>query len=172
MPKLGNLANTTTTSRNNRFYEQNNSSARASRFSSTFLWRPLHDYDVKPSYATFYGGREHTTTNFLFFFLKSNWIKSLRIQLQEKSSTFDKIDATKFERMQIRLFSNVFTAVVCCAKNRRCESSRVTSSLSRCLTLLFVIILCLIWQRTLKVTVRARKTRRTKVLEERVSTGC
>ena len=25
---------------------------------------PLHDYDVKPPNATFYGGREHTKKNF------------------------------------------------------------------------------------------------------------
>ena len=31
---------------------------------STFLWRPLHDYDMKPLNATFYGGHEYTTTNF------------------------------------------------------------------------------------------------------------
>ena len=30
---------------------------------STFLWRPLHDYDVKPPNATFCGGRGHTMTN-------------------------------------------------------------------------------------------------------------
>ena len=32
--------------------------------SSTFLCRSLHYYDVKPTNATFYGEREHTTTNF------------------------------------------------------------------------------------------------------------
>ena len=55
---------------------------------STFLWRPMHDYDVKPPNATFYGGRGHTTTNFPFSIW--TWIKPLRIQLQEKSPTFDK----------------------------------------------------------------------------------
>ena len=82
-------------------------------------------------------------------------------------------DATKFERMQIRLFSNVFTAVVIVAKAlysyseklrvthgyRRARLKRSLSChlwfdshcscqkslwFSRCLTLLFVIILCLI----------------------------
>ena len=48
---------------------------------STFLWRPLHDYDVKPP-----GGRGHTTTYFPFSFW--NWIKSLRIQLREKWPEF------------------------------------------------------------------------------------
>ena len=33
---------------------------------STFLWRLLHDYDVKPPNATSNGGRGHTTTNFPF----------------------------------------------------------------------------------------------------------
>ena len=33
---------------------------------STFLWRPLHDYDVKPPNATFNWGRGHMTTNFPF----------------------------------------------------------------------------------------------------------
>ena len=33
---------------------------------STFLWRPLRNYDVKLPNATFYGGREHTTANFPF----------------------------------------------------------------------------------------------------------
>ena len=31
----------------------------------TFLWRPLHDYDVKPPNLTFYGGRGDTTIIFL-----------------------------------------------------------------------------------------------------------
>ena len=36
---------------------------------STFFWRPLHDFDVKPRNATpFDTGREHPTTNFPFFF--------------------------------------------------------------------------------------------------------
>ena len=52
---------------------------------SKFLWRPLHDYDVKPPNATFYEGREHTTTNFPFSFWTQK--KSQRIQLQEKSPT-------------------------------------------------------------------------------------
>ena len=54
---------------------------------STFLWRPMHDYDVKPPNATLYGGRGHTTTNFPFSI--STWIKSWTIHLQEKSPTFD-----------------------------------------------------------------------------------
>ena len=43
--------------------------------SSTFLWRPPQDYDVKPPNLTCYGGR--------------GYIKSLGIQLQEKSPAFD-----------------------------------------------------------------------------------
>ena len=49
-------------------FMSNNSSPR-SRFFSTFLWRPLHDYDVKPPNATFYGGHKHT---FSFW----SWIKA------------------------------------------------------------------------------------------------
>ena len=41
---------------------------------STILWPPLLDYDVKPPNATFYGGREHTTTNIPFSFW--SWIKA------------------------------------------------------------------------------------------------
>ena len=67
--------------KSNWFYEQNNGSACASRFFSTFRSRPLHHYDLKPPNATFYGGREHTTKNVPFSFW--TWIKSLRIQLQE-----------------------------------------------------------------------------------------
>ena len=37
-------------------------------FFSTFLCRPLYDYDVKPPNATFYGGRELTKTKFFFIF--------------------------------------------------------------------------------------------------------
>ena len=44
-------------------------------------------------------------------------MKSFRIQLQEKSPAFDiidrvQIDAIKFERTQINIFTDVFTAVV------------------------------------------------------------
>ena len=60
---------------------------------STFLWRPPHDYDVKPPCLTFYGGRGHTTTNFPSSFW--TWIKSLRIQLQEKSLAFDILSGSK-----------------------------------------------------------------------------
>lgn len=79
---------------------------------STFA---LHNYDVKPPNATFYGGREHTATTFPLSFL--TWIKSLRIQLYEKSLTFDKlngmeIDSMKIERTQIHFFSDLFIDVV------------------------------------------------------------
>ena len=60
---------------------------------STFLWRPMHDYDVKPPNATFYGGRGHTTTNFPFSIW--TWIKPLTIHLQEKSPTFDELSGSK-----------------------------------------------------------------------------
>ena len=45
--------------------------------------------DVKPPNATIYEGRVHTTTSFPFSFRTS--IKSIRIQLGERSPTFDKL---------------------------------------------------------------------------------
>ena len=84
---------------------------------STFLWRPLHDYDVKPPNLTFYGGCGHKTTIFPSSF--STWRTEIR-----KNSTPGKvaciwhiervqIDAIEFERTQI-LFWTTFscTAVV------------------------------------------------------------
>ena len=56
---------------------------------STFLWRPLHDYDVKPPDVKFCGGRGHTTTNCPSSIW--TWIKSLQIQLQENSPTSDEL---------------------------------------------------------------------------------
>ena len=60
---------------------------------SRFLVRFFEVYcttnDVKPPNATIYEGREHTTTNFPFSFRTS--IKSIRIQLGERSPTFDKL---------------------------------------------------------------------------------
>ena len=68
---------------------------------TTFLWRPLHYYDVKPLNLTFYGRRGRTTTK---------RIKSLRIQLQEKVACIwhierVQIDAIKFERTQIHFLA-------------------------------------------------------------------
>ena len=71
---LGAPEPTTTTSKNNRFHEQNNSSARA----SSFL---VHFFDVR-------WWRTWTCEDEFSFSL---FIKSLRIQLQKKSSTFDKL---------------------------------------------------------------------------------
>ena len=66
----------------------------------TFLWRPLHDYDVKPPNLTFYGGRWHTTTNFPSSFL--TLIKSSRIQLQEKSPAVDILSGSKSTRSSLK----------------------------------------------------------------------
>ena len=71
---------------------------------------------MKPPNATFYGGRGHTRTSFPFSI--GTWVKPLRIQLLEKSPTFNElsassqIDAIKFERTQIHFFNAFFTAVV------------------------------------------------------------
>ena len=43
--------------------------------------------------ATFYGGRLYTTTNFPFSFW--SWIKFVRIQLQKKAPTFNKLKGSK-----------------------------------------------------------------------------
>ena len=100
---------------------------------STFRWRPLHDYDVKPPKETSYGGRGHTTT--IFPFSISTWIndvlyrrhsallieetriKHLRIQLPEKSPTFDELSGSKLTQLSLKgrkflFFSDAFTAVV------------------------------------------------------------
>ena len=53
-------------------------------FFSTFLWRPLYDYDVKPPNATFYGGRELTKTKFFFIFL--NLDKGLLLESNSKKN--------------------------------------------------------------------------------------
>ena len=86
-----------------RFNDQNNSSARVF---TTFLWRPLHDYDVKPLNLTTCGGRGHTTTNFPFSFW--NWIKSLRIQLQEKSPAFGILSGSKLTRLSLKESKFIF----------------------------------------------------------------
>ena len=92
-----------------RFNDQNNSSARVF---STFLWRPLHDYDVKPLNLTTCGGRGHTTTNFPFSFW--NWIKSLRIQLQEKSPAFGILSASKLTRLSLKESKFIFFLSTLC----------------------------------------------------------
>ena len=80
--------------KNNRFNDQNDSSARCITLLSTFLWCPLHDYEVKPpTHLTHYGGRGHTTTNFPSPFRTS--IKSSRIQIQENSPAFDILSGSK-----------------------------------------------------------------------------
>ena len=96
---------------------------------STFLWRPLHDHDVKPN-LKFNGGRGHATTNFPRSFW--TWIKSLRIQLQEKSPCIwhierVQIDAIKFERTQTQFFKWRFH----CRCRRHCFRSLITAS-QRC----------------------------------------
>ena len=82
---------------------------------SRCLWRPLQDYDVKPPNATFRRGREHTMTNYPFSFWR--WIKSIRIQLQEKSRTFDVLRGTN--RRDWQFFSRRFHY------RRRCVSSPI-----------------------------------------------
>ena len=85
------------------------------RASGIFLWRPLHDYDVKLSDVTFYTRSEHNTRNFPFSLW--TWINSLRIELQKTSPPFDKLSETKYTGFSLKegkftFFSDVFTAVV------------------------------------------------------------
>ena len=61
---------------------------------STFLWRPLHDYDMKPPNLPFYGGRG-PDDQFSFLFL------NLSIQLQEKSPAFDILSGSKWTRLSL-----------------------------------------------------------------------
>ena len=58
--------------------------------------KKMNDYDVKPPDLTFYGGRGHTTMNFPSSFWI--WLKSFRIQLQEKSPAFDILSGSKWTR--------------------------------------------------------------------------
>ena len=51
-----------------------------------FFWPSLHEYDVKVSIATFYGGQKHTKKNFSFS--SRRWVGPSRIQLKENSPTF------------------------------------------------------------------------------------
>ena len=71
---------------------------------STFLWRPLHDYQTwNVLMRRFMEDVNIRGRNFPFSFC--SWIKSWRIHVQQKSPIFDKffqIDAIKFERMQIQ----------------------------------------------------------------------
>ena len=63
--------------------DQNISSARASRFLVHFF--DVHCTTVKPPNASFYGGSEHTTTNFPFFLklIPKSLISIYCFQLQE-----------------------------------------------------------------------------------------
>ena len=106
---------------------------------STFLWRSMNFYDVKPPNATFCGGRKHTTTNFSFSFW--TWMRCLRILLQQcfayivwKRAKIAhiwhiervQIDAKKFERMQFYFFKRHF---LCHRRRRRRRRRRCLSSL-------------------------------------------
>ena len=89
---------TATPLKNNWLCEQNNSSARASRFLVRFL-------DVHATNTTWTSQcdvlwRACTTVKFPFSFW--TWIKSLRIQLQKKSSTFDKLTGSKWTRQSLK----------------------------------------------------------------------
>ena len=60
---------------------------------STFLWRPLHDYDVNLLMRRFMEDVDILRQIFLSLF--EHRIKPLKIQLQEKSPTFDELSGSK-----------------------------------------------------------------------------
>ena len=81
----------------------------------TFLWHPLHDYNMKPPNLTFYRGHGHTTMNFPSSFW--TWIKSFKDSTLGKVTCIWHIErvqigAIKFERTQIHCFNDGFTAIV------------------------------------------------------------
>ena len=96
--------------KNNRFSWSKHQPRTCITLFSTFLWRPLHDYDVKPPNLTLYGGRGHTTTNFPSSLWA--WIKSLRIQLQEKSPAFDLLNRSKQTRLSLKERKFIFLTTV------------------------------------------------------------
>ena len=84
---------------------------------STFLWRPLHDYDVKSPNLTFYGGCGHKTTNFPSSF----WTWRTEIRKNSTPGKLACINLTYWAGPNRRdwvwnnansFFSDVFTAVV------------------------------------------------------------
>ena len=85
---------------------------------STFLWLPLHDYDMKPPNACDVLWRTRTYYD-KFSLLHLKMDKALKNSTPGKVAYIWRIerfqihvDTIKFERTQIHLFSNVFTAVV------------------------------------------------------------
>ena len=55
----------------------------------TFLCTILYDYDVNMPNIAFYGGRKQATTKFYLSYCTCIWCQG--IQVQEGSSTFDKV---------------------------------------------------------------------------------
>ena len=89
---------------------------------STFLSRPLHDYDVKPPNLPFYGGSGHATMEFSFLFLNLN--KILKNSTPGKVACIwhierVQIDAIKFARTLIHFFCRPFH----CCRRRPCLRS-------------------------------------------------
>ena len=91
----------------------------------TFLWRPLHDFNVKPPKATFYRGRGHTTKNFPFFIW--TWIKPLRINSSKGNLQLTNW-AVPIRRDKVWKDANSF--IQWCFHCRRCRSSCLKSLLT------------------------------------------
>ena len=85
---------------------------------STFLWRPLHEYEEKSPNATFYKAREHTATNFPVSF----WT---RIKPWEFTSTKNRLHLRNWagRNRRDRVCSDVFH----CRRRRGCLSFLLTA---------------------------------------------
>ena len=101
------MATTTATPlKNSWLCEQNNSSARASRFLVRFL--DVHVTNMTWTSQCDVLWRACTTVKFPFSFW--TWIKSLRIQLQKKSSTFEKLNGSKLTQKSLKGHIFIFLA--------------------------------------------------------------
>ena len=66
----------------------------------------MDDYDVKLSYFTFCGGRQHkTTTLFLFFWTLKQYF---RIQLQKNSPASDELNDMEYAQLSLKQREHAF----------------------------------------------------------------
>jgi len=99
---------------------------RAKQLLCTFLWRPLHDYDMKPPNAA---SLWRTWTYYVkFSLLYLNMDKALKNSTPGKVAYIWRIerfqiDAIKFEITQIHFFSD-FSCFHCRCRHRRCRCLR------------------------------------------------
>ena len=97
---------------------------------STFLWRPLHDYDMKPPECdVLWRTWTYDDRLSLLYFNMDNALKNSTLGKVANIWRIERfqVDAIKFERTQIHFFSNVFHC-----RRRRCLRSLIMST-STCL---------------------------------------